>query len=103
MIGLATVDGGLPSRLACEASRVITCHVHSTDNSPSMNRHCWSHISLLHARSLQQLTHHLSVSVLIPAGGVDDPSRGPLELWVADSDTGAARPLLKNLNTIFDE
>lgn len=37
------------------------------------------------------------------AGGPDDPPRGPLELWVADSTTGAARSLLKNLNTIFDE
>lgn len=37
------------------------------------------------------------------AGGPNDPPRGPLELWVADSTTGAARSLLKNLNTIFDE
>lgn len=37
------------------------------------------------------------------AGGPDDPPRGPLELWVADVATGAARPLLKGLNTIFDE
>ncbi len=37
------------------------------------------------------------------AGGPDDPPRGPLELWVADVETGAARPLLPGLNTIFDE
>ncbi len=37
------------------------------------------------------------------AGGPDDPPRGPLELWVADVETGAARPLLQGLNTIFDE
>ena len=37
------------------------------------------------------------------AGGPDDPPRGALELWVADVETGAARPLLPGLNTIFDE
>lgn len=36
-------------------------------------------------------------------GGPSDPPRGPLELWVADAETGAARSLLKGLNTIFDE
>lgn len=37
------------------------------------------------------------------SGGPSDPKRGPLELWVADVETGAARPLLSALNTIFDE
>ena len=37
------------------------------------------------------------------AGGVDDPPRGPLELWVADAATGKARKLLGGLNTVFDE
>ena len=39
----------------------------------------------------------------IDSGGPSDPKRGPLELWVADVETGAARPLLSALNTIFDE
>lgn len=37
------------------------------------------------------------------AGGVEDPPRGPLELWVADTATGKARKLLGGLNTVFDE
>lgn len=37
------------------------------------------------------------------AGGLDDPPRGPLELWVADTVTGEARKLLGGLNTVFDE
>lgn len=45
---------------------------------------------------------HISFTIR-SAGGPDDPPRGPLELWVADVETGAARPLLPGLNTIFDE
>ena len=38
------------------------------------------------------------------AGGAGDPPRGPLELWVADIATGAARRLLDApLNVVFDE
>lgn len=38
------------------------------------------------------------------AGGAGDPPRGPLELYVADVATAAARPLLpgRRLNTVFD-
>jgi dipeptidyl aminopeptidase/acylaminoacyl peptidase len=38
------------------------------------------------------------------AGGAADPPRGPLQLWVADAATGAARPLLggRRLNTVFE-
>lgn len=38
------------------------------------------------------------------AGGPGDPPRGPLQLWLADTDTGKARPLLgaRRLNTVFD-
>ncbi|KAF8067166.1 hypothetical protein HT031_002213 [Scenedesmus sp. PABB004] len=37
-------------------------------------------------------------------GGPGDPPRGPLQLWLADVATGAARPLLggRRLNTVFD-
>lgn len=40
--------------------------------------------------------------VFLPGGPGDSP-RGPLQLWVADSVTGKARPLLGNrrLNTVF--
>ena len=41
------------------------------------------------------------------AGGAEDPPRQPLELWVADAASGAARCLLRSpelgLNAIFDE
>lgn len=37
------------------------------------------------------------------AGGADDPPRGPLDLWVAQTSTGKARKLLGGLNTVFDE
>ena len=54
------------------------------------------------------IMRHSSVDIryttsFVRAGGPDDPPRGPLELWVADVETGAARPLLPGLNTIFDE
>lgn len=37
------------------------------------------------------------------SGGPGDPPRGPLQLWIADTTTGNARPLLGNrrLNTVF--
>lgn len=37
------------------------------------------------------------------AGGPGDPARGPLQLWIADTATGKARPLLgkRRLNTVF--
>lgn len=37
-------------------------------------------------------------------GGPGDPPRGPLQLWVADVESGTARPLLgaRRLNTVFD-
>ncbi|KAK9828809.1 hypothetical protein WJX72_002171 [[Myrmecia] bisecta] len=38
-------------------------------------------------------------------GAADAPPRGPLELWVADVETGTARPLLPDfgVNSIFDD
>jgi len=36
-------------------------------------------------------------------GAAGDPPREPLALWVADAATGVARPLLKNLHTVFDD
>jgi hypothetical protein len=37
-------------------------------------------------------------------GGPGDPPRGPLQLWIAETATGKARPLLgsRRLNTVFD-
>lgn len=37
-------------------------------------------------------------------GGPGDPPRGPVQLWIADTTTGKARPLLgaRRLNTVFD-
>lgn len=38
------------------------------------------------------------------SGGPSDPPRGPLELWIADAATGAARKLLdRPLNAIFED
>ena len=38
------------------------------------------------------------------AGGAGDPPAGPLELWVADVETGAARRLMAQcLNTVFED
>lgn len=38
------------------------------------------------------------------AGGLGDPPAGPLELWVADVKTGAARRLMaQRLNTVFED
>jgi hypothetical protein len=40
----------------------------------------------------------------VTAGGPGDPARGPMQLWIADTATGKARPLLgsRRLNTVFD-
>lgn len=37
------------------------------------------------------------------AGKPGGTPRGPLELWVAEADTGAARKLVGGLNTVLDE
>ncbi|KAK9835947.1 hypothetical protein WJX81_000393 [Elliptochloris bilobata] len=51
-------------------------------------------------------SRHVSFTIRSP-GGVGDPPRQPLELWVADAATGAAHCLLRSpelgLNAIFDD
>ena len=63
----------------------------------------------LHGKScaFSWVLHTLSQALGLSAGGVADPPRQPLELWVADAATGAARCLLRSpelgLNAVFDE
>ena len=57
--------------------------------------------------AVSRVRHTLSQAHGLSAGGTADPPRQPLELWVADAATGAARCLLRSpeqgLNAVFDE
>ena len=63
----------------------------------------------IHCKEGVNLHNHLSHGDVSRccAGGAEDPPRQPLELWVADAASGAARCLLRSpelgLNAIFDE
>lgn len=62
--------------------------------------------SWLNLVSMSPDGRYIAFTVRSP-GGPGDPPRKPLELWVADAETGAARVLLRSpelgLNTVFED